>query len=462
MSLDELVESIRSGPSGRTIGAVFDYRALVDRADRAPTEASADDFKTLAGSTEDMVRTACQRRFNENLAGDLFHGAWRLVRAHINQGHTVVLAASEPRFDVEPMARELGVQHLLCTELQIEHGSLTGRPTGRPLVGLAKSAALREFAAREGIDLGQSHAYAHSEEDISLLESVGFAHPVNPTSTLARQGNQTGWSAVEFKGRKDSRNPLPIVRTAAMYGSLVAAAGAGFVTGVGSRDRRRGVDVATWLFGRVGTSLGNISVDLVGADNLWSQRPAVFFANHQSTLIDVLVTARILQRGFTIVAKAEVRKMPVIGTLFDLADVAFVDRGNTASAISALQPAIDKLRSGTSIAMSPEGTRSLTPTIGAFKKGGFHLARDAGVPIVPIVIRNAGEIMWRNARIAQSGTVEVAVHEPVPTAGWTREDIEPWRNRIHQLYIDTLDDWPGIQAGQRWSKAIANAAPKAR
>jgi putative phosphoserine phosphatase/1-acylglycerol-3-phosphate O-acyltransferase len=462
MSCDELVDSIRNGPSGRTVAAVFDYRALVDRVDCAPTTASSHNFAAWAGMTEDTVRTTCQRRFTEHLAGGLFHGAWRLVRAHVNKGHTVVLVASEPRFDAEPLARELGVEHILCTELEAEHGVLTGRPMSRPLAGSIKSAALREFAAREGIDLGQSHAYAHGDEDISLLETVGFPHPVKPTPTLDRYGRRNGWAALEFKGRRDNRNPVPIVRTSAMYGSLVAAAGAGFVTGVASRDRRRGVDIATWLFGRVGTSVGNIAVDVTGAENLWSQRPAVFFANHQSTLIDVLVTARILQRGFTIVAKAEVRSMPVIGTLFDLADVAFVDRGNTASAISALQPAVDKLRSGTSIAMSPEGTRSLTPTIGPFKKGGFHLARDAGVPIVPIVIRNAGEIMWRNARIAQSGTVEVAVHEPVPTAGWTREDIEPWRNRMRQLYIDTLDDWPGIQAGQRWSKAIANAAPKAR
>jgi putative phosphoserine phosphatase/1-acylglycerol-3-phosphate O-acyltransferase len=210
----------------------------------------------------------------------------------------------------------------------------------------------------------------------------------------------------------------------------------------------------------MGTSLGNIKVEVTGEENLWSQRPAVFLANHQSTLIDVLVTARILQRGFTIVAKAEARKIPVVGTLFELADVAFVDRANTSSAITALQPAVEKLRSGISIAMSPEGTRSLTPMIGTFKKGGFHLARDAGVPIVPIVIRNAGEIMWRNASIAQSGSVEVAVHEPVPTAGWARGDIQPWVDRIRQLYIDSLDDWPGAHAGQRWSKAIANAMPE--
>ena len=136
---------------------------------------------------------------------------------------------------------------------------------------------------------------------------------------------------------------------------------------------------------------------------------------------------------------------------------------NTTKAISAMQPAVDKLRAGVSIVMAPEGTRSLSPNVGAFKKGGFHLARDAGVPIVPIVIRNAGEIMWRNAKVAQEGTIEVAVHEPVPTAGWTKADLDEWVLRMRQLYIATLDDWPGIEAGEKWSAAIAaSGRPAAR
>jgi putative phosphoserine phosphatase/1-acylglycerol-3-phosphate O-acyltransferase len=159
-----------------------------------------------------------------------------------------------------------------------------------------------------------------------------------------------------------------------------------------------------------------------------------------------------------VVAKAEVKQIPVLGQLLTLADVAFLDRTNTSKAISAMQPAVDKLRAGISIAISPEGTRSLSPRIGAFKKGGFHLARDAGVPIVPIVIRNAGEIMWRNAKVAQEGTIEVVVHEPVPTANWTKADLDEWVPRMRQLYIDTLDDWPGIDAGKKWSAEIARAS----
>jgi len=92
--------------------------------------------------------------------------------------------------------------------------------------------------------------------------------------------------------------------------------------------------------------------------------------------------------------------------------------------------------------ISPEGTRSVTPAVGPFKKGGFHLAMQAGVPIVPIVIRNAGEIMWRDAKIAQSGTIDVIVHPPIPTGGWRREDLDAAVARVQQLYVDTLEDWP--------------------
>ena len=112
--------------------------------------------------------------------------------------------------------------------------------------------------------------------------------------------------------------------------------------------------------------------------------------------------------------------------------------------------------------ISPEGTRSYSPTIGAFKKGGFHMAWDAGVPIIPIVIRNAGEIMWRNAKVAQQGTIEVVVHEPLPTADWTKADLDSWVPRMRELYVDTLDDWPGAAAGARWSAAITESSARPR
>jgi putative phosphoserine phosphatase / 1-acylglycerol-3-phosphate O-acyltransferase len=495
ITVDELIERIKTGPGGPKVAAFFDfdgtliqgYSAGALLAHRArnfelgpdefvrtmlaalggPLDEAA--FKDLlsqgirgwVGRTEDDLMELGEQLFAQEIAGALFHGAWRLVRAHQNRGHTVVIATSATRMQAQPMARELGVDHALCTELETEHGVLTGGIAGRPPWGEGKLAAVKEFARRGRIPLKNSHAYANGDEDVPFLDSVGFPHPVNPGSALARHAGERGWQVVRFRTRRSQFHPMALARTSALFGSFAAAVGVGAAAGMLTFDRRGAVDMATSLFGRVGGQLGNIRVEVLGEQHT-THRPAVFFINHQSTLIDAMATSRVVQRGFTVVAKAEVKRIPVLGQLLTLADVAFVERSDTSKAISAMQPAVDRLRAGVSIVLAPEGTRSLSPRVGAFKKGGFHLARDAGVPIVPIVIRNAGEIMWRNARVVQEGTIEVVVHEPVPTAGWTKADLDEWVPRMRQLYIDTLDDWPGTDAGKQWSEMIAKASAVAK
>ncbi len=491
ISVEELIERVKAGPGGPKIAAFFDFdgtliqgysaNALIThrarnfelgpdefvRTMRAALGGPLDEaaFKDLmlqgirgwVGRTDDELLELGEQLFAQEIAGALFHGTWRLVRAHQNRGHTVVIATSATRMQVQPMASELGIEHVLCTELETEGGVLTGGIAGRPPWGEGKRAAVTEFAKREKIPLKDCHAYANGDEDVSFLDAVGFPHPINPGPDLARHAAERGWQVVRFKTKRSQFHPMSLVRTTGLFGGFAAAVGAGTAVGLLTNDSRGGVDLATSLFGRLAGQLGNISFDVIGEQHT-THRPAVFFINHQSTLIDALVTSRVVQRGFTVVAKAEVKQIPVLGQLLTLADVAFVDRTSTSKAISAMQPAVDKLRAGISIAISPEGTRSLSPRIGVFKKGGFHLARDAGVPIVPIVIRNAGEIMWRNAKVAQEGTIEVVVHEPVPTADWTKADLDEWVPRMRQLYIDTLDDWPGIEAGKKWSAAIAAAS----
>ena len=490
ISVEELIERIKAGPGGPKIAAFFDFdgtliqgysaNALIAhrarnlelgpdefvRTMRAALGGTLDEngFKDLmlqgirgwVGRTDDELMELGEQLFTQEIAGSLFHGTWRLVRAHQNKGHTVVIATSATRMQVEPMARELGIDHVLCTELETENGVITGGIAGRPPWNEGKRAAVTEFARLKKIPLKNCHAYANGNEDGPFLDAVGFPHPVNPGSELARHAAERGWHVLRFRTKQSQFHPMALIRTTGVFGGFAAAVGAGTVLGVLTKDSRGGVDLATSLFGRLAGQLGNIKFDVIGEQHT-AQRPAVFFINHQSTLIDALVTSRVVQRGFTVVAKAEVKQMPVLGQLLTLADVAFVDRSSTSKAVSALQPAVDRLRAGVSIAISPEGTRSLSPKVGAFKKGGFHLARDAGVPIVPIVIRNAGEIMWRNAKVAQQGTLEIAVHEPVPTADWTKADLDEWVPRMRQLYIDTLDDWPGTEAGKKWSAAIAAA-----
>src|SRR4029453_17391775 len=83
-------------------------------------------IRSWVGRTDDELTELGEELFTKEIAGALFHGTWRLVRAHQNQGHTVVIATSATRMQVEPMAGELGIDHVLRTELETEHGVITG------------------------------------------------------------------------------------------------------------------------------------------------------------------------------------------------------------------------------------------------------------------------------------------------------------------------------------------------
>jgi putative phosphoserine phosphatase/1-acylglycerol-3-phosphate O-acyltransferase len=80
--------------------------------------------------------------------------------------------------------------------------------------------------------------------------------------------------------------------------------------------------------------------------------------------------------------------------------------------------------------------------LGRFKKGAFHLALQAGVPMVPIVIRNSGEVMWARSNVVRPGTVQVRVLPPVSTRGWSAEDLDARVAEVRQMFLDALASWP--------------------
>jgi putative phosphoserine phosphatase/1-acylglycerol-3-phosphate O-acyltransferase len=481
-SVDVLLNEIRKGPSGPETAVFFDfdgtltdgYSASALYAHRfrnmeiGPAELlhtiraslggtlTEDAFEALlahgvrgwAGRTVDDLTELGDRLFVQGIAGTLFHGAWRAVKAHQRQGHTIVIATSATRFQVAPLARELGIEHILCTELESENDTLTGRIAGRTLWGPGKLAAVAAFAERNGLELGSAYGYANGDEDVPFLSAVGRPYAVNPQPVLAIEAEERRWPIVRFRRRPARHDPMPLVRTAAMYGALVGAGAVGIAVGALSRNRREGIDTATSMFGHLGAALGDVHIDVIGEQNLWAHRPAVFLVNHQSALIDVLVTTRLLQTGFTGVVKKEIALVPVIGQLLILAEFAFVDRADSVQARHVLEQARAQLARGTSVVLSPEGTRSLTPTVGDFKKGAFHLAWQAGVPIVPVVIQNAGELMWRHAKTARPGTVHVCVHEPIATTDWSKSDLDDAVQRVRRLYVETLENWPASEASR--------------
>jgi putative phosphoserine phosphatase/1-acylglycerol-3-phosphate O-acyltransferase len=230
-----------------------------------------------------------------------------------------------------------------------------------------------------------------------------------------------------------------IARTALAYGSLVPTAWASAAVALANRSQREGANVLLSAWPDLATALAGVELEVTGEEHLWSHRPAVFIFNHQSA-VDTLLVAKLLRRDFTGIAKREIRRNPIFGPAFSFAGVVFIDRADSARAIDALKPAVKALGEGRSIAIAPEGTRSRTKQLGPFKKGAFHIAMQARVPIVPIVFENALDVLPRGALVLRPANVRAVVLPPVDTTAWTREGLDAEIEKIRKQYLSVLGD----------------------
>jgi putative phosphoserine phosphatase/1-acylglycerol-3-phosphate O-acyltransferase len=154
------------------------------------------------------------------------------------------------------------------------------------------------------------------------------------------------------------------------------------------------------------------------------------------------MTAALVRDNWTGVGKKELENDPISGTIGKLLDTAFIDREDPQSAVESLHKIEELARRGLSVLVAPEGTRVKTAEVGLFKKGPFRIAMSAGIPIVPIVIRNAEHVAPRDASTLNPGTVDIAVFPPIPTADWTIRTLPRRIAAVRKLYVDTMADWP--------------------
>jgi putative phosphoserine phosphatase/1-acylglycerol-3-phosphate O-acyltransferase len=469
----DLLEEIERAPEGPEIGAFFDfdgtliagysagvfYQDRIRRFELTPSEVvrsltailemglrGADVSKLMeiavanwAGHREEEVRELFDRLFYERISGMVYPEARELVRAHARAGHTIVLASSATRYQLAALAEDLEVEHVLCSEVELVRGYFSGYIDGPVLWGLAKADAVREFADSAGVDLERSFAYANGDEDVPFLKTVALPRALNPADELKRVARKRDWPAVDL-GQRGRPGLVDIARTGAALAGLGAAGGVGIAVGLLTGDRRRGANLAASVGPDLALAVAGVHLNVVGEENLWSDRPAVFIFNHQSS-IDVAVIGALVRRDLTGVAKVEASRDPRFAPIGFVTDVVYVDRSNSKQARAALKPAVDRLRAGTSIAIAPEGTRSPTPRLGRFKKGAFHLAMQARVPLVPIVIRNAGDVMWRGSFVIRPGTVDVAVLDPISTRGWKVSELDERVAGVRAMFARTIEEW---------------------
>ena len=469
-----LTQEIREGPTGSKIGAFFDldqtllagfsatsfWRERLMSGRMSPQEMASSFYGGLSfalgrtgfsglmsattaafrGIAEQILIEIGEDVFLKHLAKQIYPESRALVEAHQDAGHTVAIISSATRYQAEPLARDMGIEHVLCTELEVVDGVFTGQVIHPTCYGEGKAIAARKLAAREGLDLDECYFYTDSHEDLPLLEAVGRPRPLNPNRRLAQIAKERRWAVRRFKSR-GRPSMADVMRTGISYASLGPSMLAGAAAGLVNGSYREALNVSGSVWGDLATSLAGIDVRVEGEENLWSRRPAVFLFNHQSAL-DGILMMKLIRRDVTGVGRREMLNHPFLGPFYSLAGLVFVDRFHSANPSEAMAPAIEALAQGRSLAIAPEGERSPTRRLGRFKQGAFRIAMEAGVPVVPVVLRNVLDAFPKDATVVRPATIEAVVLPPIETDDWAEESLEERIEAIRQRFLDELHQDP--------------------
>jgi len=486
MSLhSDVTQAVIDSPDGPQIGAFFDFDGTI-MAGFSATEFFKEQIKRGEMSVTDFVETVStigsfslgkigfsglmtasatlmkgvseasylefgEEVYEKQIAKLIYPESRALVKAHLKKGHTVAIVSSATPYQVNPAARDLDVEHVLCSRLEVEDGEFTGGII-RPLCfGEGKVIAAETLAEEHGVDLAESFFYTDSYDDIELLERVGKPYALNPNSKLAETAEERGWPVWRF-GSRDRPKATDFIRSFAADMSMIPVFAAGLPIWALTGSKREAQNFSMSLFADIASALVGMKMNVTGERYLWEQRPAVFIFNHQSKA-DMIITSKLLRRDVASVGKKEIGKYPLMNKVAEYGGAVLIDRENTSSAIEAMQPLVDAIKTqGKSVLIAPEGTRTVSPKVGPFKKGAFHIAMQAGVPIVPIVIHNAIDVAPKGQFTYRKATVEVEVLPPIDTSDWTKATMNLHVAEVRDQYLKALGQEEPTQSGSSRKK----------
>jgi 1-acyl-sn-glycerol-3-phosphate acyltransferase len=182
--------------------------------------------------------------------------------------------------------------------------------------------------------------------------------------------------------------------------------------------------IGVWL----ALTLAGIKYRVIGLGRV-PATAVVFCSNHESN-VDPPVLFKALHRRLRILYKAELRRFPLMATLFDIGGFVAVERADRDRALAAISRGASSLKAGNSFLIFPEGTRSRTGELLPFKKGGFIMAIEAQAPIVPVAVRGGRDAMRKGSAFVRSVLVTVRVGSPIPTTGMTLADRDDLIARV--------------------------------
>ncbi|TSK07283.1 MAG: 1-acyl-sn-glycerol-3-phosphate acyltransferase [Geobacter sp.] len=172
----------------------------------------------------------------------------------------------------------------------------------------------------------------------------------------------------------------------------------------------------------VSLPVAGIKVEVEGLEMVPTEGPVIYMGNHQGNF-DILALTRAIPRLFSWVAKEELFRVPVFGAAMRRAGYIPLDRSDGRKALKSMNQAAQRIASGASVVIFPEGTRTKDGALLPFKRGAFMLATRAGVPIVPFTINGSRAINPRNRIELRPGTIRVSFGAPIEVAGVAEAEL---------------------------------------
>jgi HAD superfamily hydrolase (TIGR01490 family) len=178
----------------RALGWIAQYKLSVIDMEAVIEIANAD----LAGQSEAEMIDKCLEFTERLVLPAITDRARAALDEHRRAGHELAILSTSTPYVTEPLARSLGIEHVLCTRLEVQGGRFVGKHIRPACYGEGKVHYAEAFARARRIDLGRSYFYTDSYSDLPMLERVGEARVVNPDARLRRHARRVGWRVDEW------------------------------------------------------------------------------------------------------------------------------------------------------------------------------------------------------------------------------------------------------------------------
>ena len=192
------------------------------------------------------------------------------------------------------------------------------------------------------------------------------------------------------------------------------------------------------FWGRTIMRMCFIRIHVLGLENIEGLKSAVFAANHQS-MVDIFMMVAFIPRRLAFLAKKQTRLIPVIGQLMPMLGHIMVDRSNPKKSLRSVQRCINALSGNRSIAIFPEGTRTIDGKMKPFKSGSLKIPLRTGAPLVPVTLCGTLNVMPKNTFGVRPHTLVMHIGKPIDTKDLQVSDFRSFVDKIESTISETKD-----------------------